>query len=167
MACGKSTIGRKLNQRLKYQLYDTDKMIVAAEGVTISELFDKRGEEYFRQCEHNTIKGLIASEKQAIISTGGGAPIWGDNMQMMNQAGLTIYLSRTAENIAKRISQFGREKRPKLRGLSDEELIKVMKAGIEERDSRYREAKFTIEADCCSDDMIINMIVERIAKENE
>lgn len=162
MACGKSTIGRKLNQRMNSELFDTDKMIVAQEGTSIAELFDTKGEEYFRSCEHNAIKTLIDSKISAIVSTGGGAPMWGDNMQMMNKAGLTIYLSRSAENIAKRISQFGRDKRPKLRGLSDEELIEVMSRGISERDSRYREAKFVIEVDNYSDDMIIDEIMRYI-----
>ncbi|MFI3285287.1 MAG: shikimate kinase [Rikenellaceae bacterium] len=167
MACGKSTIGRKLNQRLKYQLYDTDKLIVESEGMSVSELFDLKGEEYFRECERDTLKHLIDSNINAVISTGGGTPIWNNNMQLMNQAGLTIYIARTAENIAKRISPFGREKRPKLRGLNDNELVEVMKSGIAQRDSKYRESKFIIEADCCSDDMILDMIVERVSQSLE
>ncbi len=162
MACGKSTIGRKLHQRLGGDLFDTDKLIVAQEGVSIAELFDSKGEEYFRECEHSMIKQLIDNNLSAIISTGGGAPIWGDNMQMMNESGLTIYLSRSAENIAKRISKFGREKRPKLRGLSDEELIDVMQKGIAERDSYYRKAKFVMEVDTYSDDMIVDTIIKRM-----
>ncbi len=164
MACGKSTIGRKLNQRLNYQLYDTDKLIVDTEGISVSELFNTKGEEYFRSCESNTLKELIINNKDAIISTGGGTPIWGDNMQLMNEAGLTIYIARKAENIAKRISPYGREKRPKLRGLNDEELIQVMKEGIAERDSKYREAKFIIEADRYSDDMILDIIAKRVSQ---
>ncbi len=162
MACGKSTIGRKLNKKLNVKLYDTDKEIVVAEGTSVAEIFDTKGEEYFREVENKVIKSLIDNNVDAVISTGGGAPIWGDNMQMMNEAGLTIYLSRTADNIARRISQHGREKRPKLRGLSDSELIEVMQKGIAERDDRYREARLVIEANEYSDDMIIDVILSHI-----
>ncbi len=162
MACGKSTIGKRLHKKLNIDLYDTDKEIVELAGLTVAEIFDSKGEEYFRTQESSMIKSLIDNNINAVISTGGGAPMWGDNMKLMNQAGLTIYLSRTAENIAQRVSVRGREKRPKLRGLSDEELIDFMKKGIAERDERYREAKLVIEADSYTDDMIIDAIVAHI-----
>ncbi|MFI3264604.1 MAG: shikimate kinase [Rikenellaceae bacterium] len=162
MACGKSTIGKKLHKKLNIDLYDTDKEIVELAGISIAEIFDSKGEEYFRAQELSMIKSLIDNNMNAVISTGGGAPMWGDNMEIMNQAGLTIYLSRTAENIAQRVSVRGREKRPKLRGLSDEELIDFMQKGIAERDKRYREAKLIIEADSYTDDMIIDAIVAHI-----
>lgn len=164
MACGKSTIGRKLNNNLKWNLYDTDKEIVNSENMTIAEIFDTYGEEYFRECEFNTINRLIDNNSTAIISTGGGAPIWGDNMKIMNEAGVTVYIARTAENIANRLSTFGREKRPKLRGLTDDELIVTLQNGIAERDSRYREAGLVIEADDYSDDMIVREIIKYIKK---
>ncbi len=159
MACGKSTIGRKLNSRLNMPLYDTDKEIVAQRGMTIAEIFDSEGEDHFRAAESAMIKSLIDNHSSAIISTGGGAPVWGENMAMMNQAGLTVYLNRSAENICKRISKFGREKRPKLRGLSDDELLAFMQKGIAERDEFYSAAKLVIDANGCTDDQI----VERIA----
>ncbi|MFR9533436.1 MAG: shikimate kinase [Rikenellaceae bacterium] len=162
MACGKSTIGRKLSRRLNADLYDTDNEVVALEGMSIAELFDTKGEEYFRDRENHVIKSLIDNNVDSVISTGGGAPIWGDNMSIMNNAGLTVYLSRSAENIAKRISMRGREKRPKLRGLDDQQLVEVMQKGIAERDGRYREAKLVLEVDAYSDDMIIDAIVDCI-----
>ncbi len=164
MACGKSTIGRKLHQRLRWNLYDTDKEIVNEQDMSVAELFDTRGEEYFRERESATLKRLIDNNDTAIISTGGGAPIWGNNMELMSGAGLTIYLSRSAENIASRLSAFGREKRPKLRGLNDEELIEVLREGITDRDARYRESELVIEADTCTDEMIVELIVRHIKR---
>ncbi len=162
MACGKSTIGRKLKKELGLKLYDTDKEIVNSEGITVAEIFDKHGEEHFRVLESLAIKKVINNKLDAIISTGGGAPIWGDNMKVMNESGLTVYIARTAENIAKRISAHGREKRPKLRGLSDDELIDVMQKGIMERDSLYRKAKLVIEADDYTDEMIVSAIISKM-----
>ncbi len=162
MACGKSTIGRKLNQRLKWRLYDTDKMIVADCNMSISQLFEVKGEAYFRELENNAIKSLSNSDIDAIISTGGGAPVWHNNMDIMNNSGLTIYLSRSAESIANRLSAFGREKRPKLRGLSDDELISFMREGIAEREEHYSRAKLVINADLYTDDEIVDMIASKI-----
>ncbi len=164
MACGKSTIGRKLKARLQLPLYDTDKEIVAREDMSVAELFDTHGEGHFRKLESAMIKELIDSNVSAIISTGGGAPMWGDNMSMMNAAGVTIYLRRSAENICSRISAFGREKRPKLRGLSDEELLEFMQKGVAERDPRYSEANLISEAGRCDDEMIVESIVEHLKK---
>ncbi|MFR9503129.1 MAG: shikimate kinase [Rikenellaceae bacterium] len=162
MACGKSTIGRKLNKRLQMQLFDTDKEIVAQEGITVAEIFDTYGEEHFRRLESSIIKKLIDNNLDAIISTGGGAPMWGENMDIMNRAGITVYLRRSAEDICSRISEFGREKRPKLRGLSDSELLDFMRSGIAQRDARYNEASLIIECDHCGDDEIIDTIIRRI-----
>ncbi len=162
MACGKSTIGRKLQKSLSLPLYDTDKVIVEREGMSVAEIFDKRGEEYFRHVESDVINNLISNNISAVVSTGGGAPMWGDNMAKMNNAGLTVYLSRTAENICSRISLFGREKRPKLRGLNDAELLSFMQQGVAQRDERYREANFVIECDHCSDEIIIAAIISHI-----
>ncbi|MFI3323294.1 MAG: shikimate kinase [Rikenellaceae bacterium] len=166
MACGKSTIGRKLSKRLRLPLYDTDKEIVNREGITVAEIFDSRGEEEFRYLEASIIKELITNNILAIISTGGGAPTWGDNMARMNDAGVVVYLRRSAENICSRISAFGREKRPKLRGLNDSELLEVMQKGVAERDACYSQANLIIEADGCSDDEILEMIVAHVEEMN-
>ncbi len=162
MASGKTTIGRKLNQRLKSLLCDTDRVIVTSEGLSIAEIFDTKGEEYFRELESSVIKELIISENDAVISTGGGLPLWGDNMKLMNDAGLTVYLCRSAENIVSRVSERGRAKRPKLRGLSDEELLNTIRVGVAERNDCYQQAQLVIDADNCSDDMIVDAIINHI-----
>ncbi len=164
MACGKSTIGRKLNQRLSWSLYDTDKEIVAKTNKSVAEIFDTQGEEYFRGVERDTILDLISRDEDMIISTGGGAPTYGDNMELMNSAGLTIYLSRSAENIVKRLSKFGREKRPKLRGLDDDELLEYMQKGINERLPYYSKAHLAINAEAYTDDQIVQKVINHIKR---
>lgn len=162
MACGKSSLGRKLTQKLGWQLYDTDHMIVDNEGQSVAELFDTQGEEYFRGCELKVITDLISKSEDCIISTGGGAPTWRNNMELMNSSGLTIYISRTAEGIASRLSPHGIEKRPKLRGLSGQALVDVIKAGIAERDAIYSKSKLIIDADHYSDEQLIDIILSYI-----
>ncbi len=112
MGCGKSTIGRKLSKRLKWTLIDTDTKIEQREGVSIGEIFDREGELRFREMERECVEELVQDGRDVIVSTGGGLPIWADNMELLNRVGETIYISRTAENIASRLSVAGREKRP-------------------------------------------------------
>ena len=160
MACGKSTIGRKLSQRLGWQLYDTDKEIVAQYNSSIAEIFDSGGEEHFRKIERDTIARLIAMKGNIIISTGGGAPTYADNMEIMNNAGVSVFIARSAENTIKRLSQFGRYKRPKLRGLNDEELLEYMTKGIIERQCYYNQATVKVDADRLSDDDIVCKVIQ-------
>ncbi len=164
MGCGKSTIGRKLSKALGYPLYDTDAEIVNSENQSIGDLFDSRGETYFREREREVLIGIIAREKDAVISTGGGVPTWSDNMDLMNKAGLTVYLMRSAENIASRLSPHGREKRPKLRGLNDDELVAFMREGIEQRSQFYNKSGLIIDATHYSDDSLVERVISHVEK---
>ncbi len=164
MGCGKSTIGRKLSSKLEWDLVDTDRMIETMEGCSVAEIFDQHGEEYFRGMERKVLRLLIEDGRNLIVSTGGGLPMWGDNMDVMNSAGETVYLYRSAENIASRLSPRGREKRPKLRGLNDEELVAYMSENIALRDATYRGAKLTIDAVPLADKEIRNEIISHIKR---
>ncbi|MFI3328259.1 MAG: shikimate kinase [Rikenellaceae bacterium] len=162
MGCGKSTIGRKLSAKIGYDLVDTDHLIEEREGMSVGDIFEKFGEARFREMERNVLDELIKSDKPCIVSTGGGLPLFGDNMEVMNGAGLTIYLHRTAENIASRLSAAGRYKRPKLRGLSDEELVAFMSKNIAERKPTYMKANCVVEAVPMNDDEILAFIESRM-----
>ncbi|MFI3292406.1 MAG: shikimate kinase [Rikenellaceae bacterium] len=162
MGCGKSTIGRKLHQRLGWKVVDTDKIIEQNEGCTIAEIFDTKGEEHFRELERGVVDMLDHQSEDCIVSTGGGLPIWGDNMSLLNEVGVTVYLKRTAENIASRLSANGRYKRPKLRGLNDEELVAFMSENIALREPIYNHAKLIIDAVPLDDDEILNTIIKYI-----
>ncbi len=166
MACGKSTIGRKLSQRLGWKLYDTDKEIVSQCNKSVAEIFDTGGEEYFRRIERETIERLIAMPGDMIISTGGGVPTYADNMELINGAGVSVFIARSAENTIKRLSQFGRDKRPKLRGLNDEELLEYMTNGIIERQRYYSQATVRVDADRLSDDDIVCKVIQYLKLTN-
>ena len=112
MGCGKTTIGRRLARRLGYDFADTDDRIEKQEGADVCDIFHYAGEEYFRKAEREMLEQLIASGDDLVVSTGGGLPVWADNMARMNGAGLTVYIRRSAEQIAARLSPHGRWKRP-------------------------------------------------------
>ena len=159
MGCGKSTLGRRLARRLGVPFLDTDTLIEAREGASVSDLFRYEGEAHFREVERAVLEEAIAGNESAVVSTGGGLPVWRDNMERMNAAGRTIYLRRSAENIAGRLSPYGRRKRPRLQGLNDEELVAFMTRDMAERDPFYGRATLVIECDRLLDDEIVARIL--------
>ena len=162
MGCGKSSLGRKLAKVANMEFMDMDSIIEQREGASISDIFYYQGEEYFRNAERALIEELGAAEGDMVISTGGGAPTWKDNMECMNSLGSTIYLRRTAKQIASRLSPHGRQKRPKLRGLNDKELGAFMTTNMAEREPFYSKATHVIECASYSDEEIIEIILSKL-----
>ena len=105
------------------------------------------------------LEETIGAGEAAVVSTGGGLPVWGDNMAYMNRAGRTVYLRRTAEQIARRLSPYGRQKRPRLRGLGDGELVDFMTRDMASREPFYAQAALTVECGACTDDEIVERIL--------
>lgn len=145
--CGKSTIGYRMSQKINYSFFDADKYLEEKENRIISDIFSKEGEEYFRKLETKYLEDLSKKE-QIIISTGGGAVKKKENIDILKQNGIIIFLDRTIEDISKE----NHENRPLLQNI--ENLWKL----YDERINLYRKyADIIIKND---DDM--NLIVERI-----
>lgn len=157
MGCGKSTLGRRIARRLHVALADTDTLVEQREGASVADIFRYEGEEHFRTLEREALDEAIASGC-GVISTGGGLPLWRDNMERMNASGTTLYLRRSAASIARRLSPYGRQKRPRLQGLADDELAAFMERDIAAREPFYNRAQFIIDGDAFSDSEIVDRI---------
>jgi shikimate kinase len=166
MGTGKSTLGRKIAKRTELPFLDTDKMVEEAEGATVADIITYAGEEYFRQAERRALE-QTAEYENAIISTGGGLPVWGDNQAWIAEHGVSVYLKRTPEQILSRLSPHGRYKRPKLRGLSDEEVLQVMREGIAEREPIYERSDIVIDCSQTSDWEIVDRLCELVKNADE
>jgi shikimate kinase len=140
-------------------------MVEEAEGAEVADIITYAGEEYFREKERELIEEVAAAEDDVVVSTGGGVPAWRDNMERMNAIGQAVYLRRTAEQIASRLSPHGRQKRPKLRGLNDEELVAFMRSNMAEREPFYSKARYCIDCAAMSDEELIETILS-IVKSN-
>lgn len=166
MGSGKTTIGRKLARRFHARFYDTDTLIEEQEGAAIADIFRYEGEAHFREVERATVERITSLDGPCFIATGGGLPCHGDNMQRLNRAGITVYLRRSAENIASRLSPYGRAKRPRLRGLSDEQLVGFMRRDMDEHEAVYAQAQLVIDADRYSDEQIVDLIADTLSRRN-
>lgn len=113
-ASGKSTIGKLLSKKINYEYYDVDKYLERKENVKISTLFSEKGEEYFRNLETKYLREL-SQKNGIIISTGGGAVKREENMEILKEKGIVVFLSRKIEDIAKE----NHEARPLLKDINN------------------------------------------------
>lgn len=162
MGCGKSTLSRRIARQLGLRAFDTDAEVEALGGASVADLFRYEGEESFRLREREVVERLAASDEALVVATGGGLPLWQDNMDRLNALGITVYLRRSAECIARRLSPYGRRKRPRLSGLSDDELVDFMRRDIAVREPFYARARVVVDCDALSDDEIVERILTEL-----
>ena len=143
MGAGKTTIGKALSKELGIIFYDLDWYIESRMRKTVSEIFAERGEEGFRKIEYNMLHE-VAEFEDVIISCGGGTPCFFDNMDYLNQQGLTVYLKADPEVLYKHL-QMAKVERPLLKGKSKEELLTFIKEQLEKREPFYTKARYTLD----------------------
>lgn len=148
MGCGKSSVGRALAKKLGAWHVDTDHELEKREGMSIADIFTKKGEDYFRQAETQTVRRL-ANERGArrlVISTGGGLPLRPENAELLRKMGRVIWLRATPETIAERVGP--RLSQRPLVADHGENLLDRVKVLLAERDPIYRKvADQVIETD--------------------
>ncbi|MGI4727433.1 MAG: shikimate kinase [Janthinobacterium lividum] len=137
MGCGKTTHGRKLAKFLKVDFVDLDEVFEQQNGA-ISNYFAAFGEENFRQKEAELLKNTVYPEN-AIVSTGGGLPVFFDNLEWMKQHGQVVYLQVPAGVIAARMEN-AKTERPLLQHKTGEELLQFITQKLSERELFYQQA---------------------------
>ncbi len=144
--CGKSTLGKQLSKRLNIPFIDLDIAIEQREGKAIKDIFKQKGEAYFRKIESDTLKKVSHGLPDFIIATGGGAPVFFDNMEVMNKLGQTVFLDVPAREITNRILKSNKEERPLLAKLAPDELKDHIEFLRSQRISFYNQAMHKISA---------------------
>jgi len=143
MGSGKTTIGKLLANRIGYSFIDMDKHIEEKEFRTIQQIFEEKGESEFRNIEKNCLHEVSQFEN-TVISTGGGAPCFFDNMEYMNTHGTTVYLQLTAQELAERLESSRANKRPLLSDRKGEDLLIFISEGLKKREPFYSQATFKV-----------------------
>jgi shikimate kinase len=144
MGSGKTTIGKKLANYLKYEFVDVDKLIEFKVGMSIVDYFEIHGEQAFREIEREVLQTAHLGEN-AIIATGGGSPCYGDNMTWMNANGQVVYLSLPPKALAVRLEN-SKAERPLIKNLKGDELVDFISNKLLEREVFYNQAKFVVSA---------------------
>ena len=126
MGSGKSTVGYKAAKAMEYSFLDTDCLIENEEEMTMSKLFEEKGEAYFRKKETETIRKLLEKPKGLIIATGGGLPMKEENAALLKELGTVIYLKAETDTLFHRLS--GDNARPLLKNGDLREKIETMLA---------------------------------------
>lgn len=139
---GKTYIGAKLAKLLVHFDYiDTDEEIEKSEQMSISEIFEKRGEAYFRKLETRTIEN-ISMDRDKIISTGGGAFEKAENIHFLKKSGITFYLKASANELYRRVKN--ENHRPLLNNENPQKTIKDL---LKKRERNYLKADFVIDTE--------------------
>ena len=139
MGAGKSTVGKELAYRMNLTYIDTDHFIENRYRKKVNEIFATEGEERFREIEHRVLLEISEFE-DVIISTGGGLPCFNDNMTLMNQKGITIYLEVPEDELAVRL-EASKNIRPVLKKRYGNELKAFIKENLSVRRPFYEQAK--------------------------
>ncbi|MDQ4424063.1 MAG: shikimate kinase AroK [Thalassolituus sp.] len=160
MGAGKSTIGRMLSQELKYEFFDSDKVIEERCGADIPWIFDKEGEAGFREREESVIDELT-QQKGIVLSTGGGAVLRSENRQHLASRGTVIYLCTSVDQ---QLARTARDRnRPLLQTADPEAVLRKLFA---ERDPLYRSvADIIIETDQRNPRWVIQELKKRLKGE--
>jgi shikimate kinase len=152
MGTGKTVVGRALAKRLGMRFVDMDDIIEEREGMKISDIFENRGEEYFRRAEKMVAKD-IAIQSGVVVSAGGGAVIDEENVKNFKSGGVIFCLAAAPERILERTK--GHLHRPLLNVGDPKEKIAELLA---KRAGYYARADYRID----TTDLSVEQVVEKI-----
>lgn len=150
MGSGKTTKGKRIASKYGLRFIDLDEYIEDRTQHSISQIFADKGESGFRLIEQKMLKEVAQYDK-VLVAAGGGTPCFFDNMEVMNNAGVTVYLKATAEDLSSYLLANGTSKRPLVRDKSPEELLSFIRQSLEKREPFYEKAQYTMTSDDTSD----------------
>ena len=161
MGSGKSTIGKALANELNLTFIDLDHTIEKQIGITISDFFEASGELKFRRLENEVLNSILAENDQMILSTGGGTPCYGNNLQLMKSApnAKVFYLKASIKTLTERLLS-EKDTRPLIQSIGDEDLPEFIGKHLFERLNFYLQADHVVDIDQKSVETIVKEIVE-------
>ncbi len=158
MGSGKSTIATFLSEKLQLPCFDLDQHIEEKERMTISSLFETKGEIYFRKVEHQVFKEMMHLTESFVLSLGGGTPCYANNHLYLKGDGIvSIYLKTSIDQLFLRLKG-EKNPRPLLGDKSDEELKDFIAQHLFERSYFYNQSKYSINTDMKSPKEIVSEI---------
>jgi len=157
MAVGKSAVGRKLARRLKKSFVDLDRFIEKIEGKKIRAIFEEKGEPHFRKLEKEALCEVLRENGQ-VIATGGGVVTDEENLQLLQDRTLLIWLRANVETVLRRVGS-GRE-RPLMKAADKAKRIQQL---MDEREKFYAEAHIQVETSGLTMEEVVDRIIGHIS----
>ena len=159
MGSGKTTLGKLLGKELNLPFLDLDAYIEAGEERSISEIFEDKGELYFRKKEHFYLLEILSKKTGFVLSTGGGTPCYGNNLDaFLKSKAIIIYLKVPIMELSKRLEK-QKASRPLIRHIPDAELPEFIGKHLFERNHFYNQADTTIDCGGKDPDDILKEII--------
>ncbi|MEO6916770.1 MAG: shikimate kinase [Chitinophagaceae bacterium] len=157
MGTGKSHWGALLSVKFAIPFFDLDTAIEEAEQMTIAMIFEIKGEEYFRYREKELLERLIADTPDVIISCGGGTPCFFNNIQLMRDKGMVIWLNTTLDVLINRLVK-QKMSRPLIRNIADQDLADFITRKLSSRRIYYSQANLVVNEETLTVDTFAEMI---------
>jgi len=158
MGAGKTTLGKRLAKQLNLEFFDSDLEIEDFAGCTIKTIFERQGEQAFRNIEQKVLAQLLSGSNR-VIATGGGAFINPDTRLLIKEKTISIWLKTNLNLAMSRVE--GRDKRPLLNNV---DIRKKLDQIINQRNPIYAEADITIDSEDIPHDQMISRLLYAVAE---
>ena len=159
MGCGKSTLGRSLASELNLTFIDLDSFLEEKYFKTIPQIFAEEGEESFRRKERNVLEEVCGFD-DVILATGGGAPCFFDNMELMNESGFCVFLDVDIRSLVSRLIH-AKIERPLIKGKSPEELYIFIEGLLAKRRPFYEKARYILKGSEINAAQVIELLGDK------
>ena len=156
---GKSTFGRQLASVLDFPYYDLDNLIEENYSMRIPEIFSQYGEGTFREWETESLKKVLEQDESYVLASGGGCPCFNDNIDLINQHGISVYLDVPLEEISSRLGGSKVQNRPMFRGLDQGEITLKLKSLLADREYFYDQAKIKLSGEDFSAELLMSELI--------
>ena len=161
MGSGKTLVSKELSILNNFKIFDLDTEISKQNNRSITEIFKEKGEIFFRKTEKEVLEKILSTEKNIILSLGGGTPCYYNNIDSINEKTISVFLKTNVKTLAQRLSS-EKDKRPLIQNISNEDLPEFIAKHLFERNPFYNQAKITINTDNLSAREIAEEILSQI-----
>jgi shikimate kinase len=156
---GKSTFGKLIAKELNFDFIDLDHLIEKETGKKIKDIFVSEGEGKFRELETFYLQKTLDRRDGILLSTGGGTPCFNDNMEVINQKGVSVYLDVSLDEINKRLLKDQTGKRPMFAGMDAGEITLKLKNLLLQREPYYLMSKIMLSGDDISTEHLMSALM--------
>jgi len=166
MGCGKTSLGKKLAKKMDLKFIDLDKIIEQNEQLSVDEIFNNKGEDYFRQLETNWLSSFEG--ENYVVSLGGGTSCFNENMGIINSLGTSVYLQMNSGLLTDRLFH-SKQKRPLIEKFKNDKPRLILEIGklLKSREVFYKKANVIFEASNMSSsklDLLVELVKTKTNK---